>query len=70
MPKKTICHHSALHKDALDVGINIKGRETTERLESSGSFNARVSHRVRLSDVKEVDKGLFGLIKEGYASAG
>jgi predicted transport protein len=57
-------------KTRVDVGINIKGRETTDRLEASGSFNGMVSHRVRLSDVKEVDKDLINWMKEGYDAAG
>ena len=39
----------------FDVGINLKGVAPAGRLEASGSFNAMVSHRVRVSDVKEVD---------------
>ncbi len=57
-------------KTRVDVGINIKGRETTERLEASGSFNGMVSHRVRISDAKEVDKDLINWMKEGYDAAG
>jgi predicted transport protein len=57
-------------KTRVDVGINIKGRETTDRLEASGSFNSMVSHRVRISDVKEVDKDLINWMKEGYNAAG
>ena len=57
-------------KTRVDVGINIKGRETTERLEASGSFNGMVSHRVRISETKEVDKNLINWLKEGYEAAG
>ncbi len=54
----------------LDVGINLKGSAPTDRLEASGSFNAMVSHRVRLSDPKEVDKQLTGWLKQAYDAAG
>ena len=57
-------------KTRVDVGINIKERGTTERLEASGSFNGMVSHRVRISDAKEVDKDLINWMKEGYDAAG
>ena len=57
-------------KTRLDIGINIKGRETTSRLEASGSFNAMVSHRVRIEDIKQVDKELISWMKEGYEAAG
>ena len=53
----------------LDVGINLKGAEPTERLESSGSFNAMVSHRVRLSTPAEIDKELLGWLKQAYEAS-
>jgi len=56
-------------KTRLDIGINLKGKEPTDRLELSGSFNAMVSHRVRLTDPKELDKELIGWIKEAYENA-
>lgn len=53
-------------KTRVDVGINLKGSEPTERLEPSGSFNAMVSHRVRLSGADEVDSELIGWLKAAY----
>jgi hypothetical protein len=50
----------------LDVGINLKGTKPTGRLEASGSFNAMVSHRVRLSKATEIDKELIGWLKQAY----
>ena len=50
----------------LDVGINLKDAEPTERLEKSGSFNAMVSHRVRVSSQSDIDKELLGWLKSGY----
>lgn len=50
----------------VDVGINLKGQAPNGRLEASGSFNSMVSHRVRLSDQKCVDKELFGWLKSAY----
>ncbi len=57
-------------KARVDVGINLKGEEPTERLEASGSFNAMVSHRVRITDIKQVDKELLSWLKEAYKRAG
>ena len=57
-------------KTRIDVGINIKGKEATDRLEVSGSFNGMVSHRVRISDAKEVDGNLINWLKESYEAAG
>lgn len=56
-------------KTRLDVGINLKGVEPAGRLEKSGSFNAMVSHRVRLDNVRDVDKELIGWLKAAYESA-
>jgi hypothetical protein len=57
-------------KTRVDVGINLKGRAPSSRLEESGSFNAMVSHRVRVSAVEEVDDQLLGWLKEAYEGAG
>jgi hypothetical protein len=50
----------------VDVGINLKGVEPAGRLEASGSFNAMVSHRVRVANPDEVDKSLLGWLKKAY----
>ena len=50
----------------VDVGIHLKGTEPAGRLEASGSFNAMVSHRVRISKTAEVDKELVGWLKRAY----
>jgi Domain of unknown function (DUF5655)/Domain of unknown function (DUF4287) len=52
--------------DRVDVGINLKGAAPTDRLEPSGSFNAMVSHRVRLSKPGDVDAELVAWLKEAY----
>ncbi len=56
-------------KTRVDVGINLKGVAPTDRLEKSGSFNAMVSHRVRLEDKGEVDKELVGWLKDAYEAS-
>lgn len=53
----------------VDVGINLKGEPARGRLEASGSFNAMVSHRVRLESAEDVDKELIGWLKEAYQRA-
>jgi hypothetical protein len=53
----------------VDVGINLKGTEPTERLEESGSFNAMVSHRVRVSMPSEVDGELAAWLKRAYETS-
>ena len=54
----------------VDVGINLGDSPTTERLEASGSFNAMVSHRVRLTDVGDVDAELGNWLRTAYEQAG
>ncbi|MBI1900804.1 MAG: DUF4287 domain-containing protein [Planctomycetia bacterium] len=53
----------------IDVGINLKGVAPGKRLDPSGSFNAMVSHRVRVCSLKEVDKELVAWLKEAYERA-
>lgn len=56
-------------RDRVDVGINLKGTKAGKRLEASGSFNAMVSHRVRLTKKSEVDAELEGWLKKAYEAA-
>ncbi len=53
----------------LDIGIKRKGAATTTRFESSGSWNAMVTHRVRVGDPKEIDAEILAWLKEAYAAA-
>ncbi len=53
----------------LDIGINLKGIEPSDRLESSGSFNSKVSHRVRITSAAEIDKELLGWLQQAYEQA-
>ncbi|MCC6428686.1 MAG: DUF4287 domain-containing protein [Phycisphaerales bacterium] len=53
----------------MDVGINLKGVKETARLEASGSFNAMVSHRVRLAEPADADKQLIGWLRQAYDAA-
>jgi predicted transport protein len=57
-------------KTRVDVGINLKGAPPTDRLESSGSFTAMVSHRVRVTDPSQVDAELAAWLRQAYDAAG
>jgi len=63
-------HQFALIKPAtktrIDLGLKIKDKPTTERLENSGPFGTMCTHRVRLSTVNEVDAELVAWLKEAY----
>jgi hypothetical protein len=54
----------------IDVGIKLPGTPPTARLEASGSFNAMVSHRVRVSSAADVDAQLVAWLREAYGRAG
>jgi len=55
--------------DRIDVGLNLKGVEPKGRLEASGSFNAMVSHRIRLGKGDKVDADLKKLLRRAYDAA-
>ena len=57
-------------KTRVDVGLNLKGVAATDRLEASGSFNAMVSHRVRLESDAQVDAQLRIWLETAYNAAG
>lgn len=53
----------------VDVGINLEGVPPAGRLEASGSFNAMVSHRVRVESKADVDAELKGWLKRAYEAS-
>ncbi len=57
-------------KTRVDLGLNFKDRAASERLETSGSFNAMVSHRVRLETAADVNKEVKGWLKAAWSEAG
>ncbi len=56
-------------KTRVDVGLNLADAKATTRLEKSGSFNAMVSHRVRLENIGDVDQQLIKWLKRAYEGA-
>jgi hypothetical protein len=57
-------------KSRLDVGIKLKDVEPAGRLEASGSFNAMVTHRVRTTNLDDIDADLKAWLKAAYDAAG
>lgn len=53
-------------KTRIDLGLKIKDKPTTDRLENSGPFGTMCTHRVILSKSEEVDKQLIEWLKEAY----
>jgi len=78
-PKKTsvsIIHKKqfALIKPAtktrIDLGLKLKGKPITDRLENSGPFGTMCTHRVKLFTLEQVDSELEKWLEEAYQKAG
>ncbi len=55
--------------DRLDIGIKLKGMEATERFEAAGNWNAMVTHRVSISDPKQIDAEVLDWLKKAFEAA-
>ncbi len=53
----------------VDVGLVLKGVPASGRLEPSGSFNAMVTHRVKVGSAAEVDAELIAWLRRAYQEA-
>lgn len=56
-------------KTRIDLGLKIKDKPTTDRLENSGPFGTMCTHRVKLSEVSQIDNELREWLKEAYLKA-
>jgi len=54
-------------KTRVDLGLKLKRAPANGRLEKSGSFNAMVSHRVRLEKASDVDKDVKAWIRKAWS---
>ena len=55
--------------ERLDLGVKLKGVKPTERFEAAGSWNAMVTHRVRITDPKQIDKDVITWLEQAYEAA-
>jgi len=55
--------------DRMDIGIKLKGAEPTDKFEAAGSWNSMVTHRVRVTDAKQVDAEVVAWLKRAYDTA-
>jgi hypothetical protein len=55
--------------DRIDIGIKLKGVAPNGRLELAGSWNAMVTHRVKIGDAKQIDKEVLAWLKQAYDAA-
>jgi predicted transport protein len=56
-------------KTRFEVGINLKGEPATGRLEAEKP-NAMCSHKIKITDIEEVDKEVISWLKKSYENAG
>ncbi len=56
-------------KTRIDLGLKFNDKPTTDRLENSGPFGTMCTHRVKLSEVGQVDAELEAWLKEAYEQA-
>ena len=57
-------------KDRFDIGLALKGESPAGRLEAAGSWNAMVSHRIRIADGAEADGDVEIWLRAAYDRAG
>ncbi len=55
--------------ERLDIGIKLKGVNAKGRLEPSGSWNTMVTHRVKISNTKEIDKEVISWLEQAYKTS-
>jgi predicted transport protein len=53
----------------LDLGIKLKKAPPAGRFEAAGSWNAMVTHRVRITDAKQIDAEVLGWLQQAYQAA-
>ena len=55
--------------ERLDIGLKLKGVAPTDRFEAAGTWNAMVTHRVRVTDPKQIDKEVLAWLRQAYDAA-
>ncbi len=55
--------------ERMDIGIKLKGAKTTDRLSTAGAWNAMVTHRVQVSDPKQIDAEVLRWLKQAFETA-
>jgi predicted transport protein len=67
--KKQFAIVQAATKTRVDLGLNLKGVEPTNRLEGGVVFSGMCTHKVRLFEVNEVDEEVVDWLKQAYEKA-
>jgi len=56
-------------KTRFEIGLNLKGQETTGKLEAEKP-NAMCSHKLSISGLQDIDEEVIGWLKKAYDAAG
>ena len=56
-------------KTRLDIGLNLRDVEPQGRLEAAGSWNSMCSHRIRATDLKDIDAEVVKWLKMAYENS-
>jgi len=67
--KKQFATLNPATKTRFEIGINLKGQEARGKLEAEKP-NAMCSHKINITDIKEIDKEVLEWIKTAYDNAG
>ncbi len=57
-------------KTRFEIGVNLKGEAQTGKLEAINSANAMCSHKINLTDIKDIDAEVIQWLKTAYENAG
>lgn len=55
--------------DRLDIGIKLKRAKPTRRFQSAGAWNSMVTHRVHITNPKQIDSEVLGWLKQAFDAA-
>ncbi len=55
--------------DRMDIGIKLKDTPAQGRFQKAGTWNAMVTHRVRVEDPRELDAEVMSWLKRAYERA-
>lgn len=67
-PKKQFALLQPSTKTRVDVGLNLKGVDPSGMAEVAGSWNSMVTHRIKLTDLGQVNDELKEWIQKAYDS--
>lgn len=65
-PKKQFALLQPSTKTRVDIGLNLKGVEPEGQVEAAGSWNSMVSHRVKLTELDQVNADLATWLQKAY----